>query len=115
MTSHTVYEDAMWLPWIQKNVLHRPADGFFRTTKCGIFVGDDVRVRSTDLLTEDERGFTACPECFESVTVHWDKHGQMQPGRAATGNCFDCGRSLTTEEAIRSDACLKCDPAKERP
>lgn len=68
MTSRTIYEDAMWLPWIQKNVLHRPADSFFRTTKCGIFVGDDVRVRSTDLVSEDERGFTACPECFQDTS-----------------------------------------------
>lgn len=26
------------------------------------------------------------------------------------GRCVECGRPLTTEEAIRSDACLSCDP-----
>jgi hypothetical protein len=26
------------------------------------------------------------------------------------GRCEECGRPLTTEEAIRSDACLSCDP-----
>ena len=26
------------------------------------------------------------------------------------GLCEECGRPLTTEEAIRSDACLTCDP-----
>ena len=27
------------------------------------------------------------------------------------GWCLECGKALTTEEAIRSDACLECDPA----
>jgi hypothetical protein len=57
----------MWLPWIQKDVLHKPADSFYRTTKCGIYVGKDNRARTTDLLTEDRRGFTACPECFAEI------------------------------------------------
>lgn len=64
MTSHTVYEGAMWLPWIQKDVLHKPANAGYSQTKCGIWVGRDERVRSTDLLTEDGRGFMACPACF---------------------------------------------------
>lgn len=28
------------------------------------------------------------------------------------GRCVECGRLLTTEEAIRSDACLSCDPPR---
>lgn len=63
--SRTLYEGAMWLPWIQADVLHKPADSFYRTTKCGIYVGRDERVRSTDLLSDDGRGFIACAECFE--------------------------------------------------
>lgn len=26
------------------------------------------------------------------------------------GACVECGRPLTTEEAIRSDTCISCDP-----
>ena len=58
-----VYEGAMWLPWIQKDVLHKPADSFYRTTKCGMYVGKDKRARSTDAYEDDTR-FTLCAECF---------------------------------------------------
>lgn len=58
-----VYEDAMWLPWIQADVLHKPADSFFRTTKCGMYVGKDHRARAVDAYENDSR-FTLCPECF---------------------------------------------------
>lgn len=30
------------------------------------------------------------------------------------GRCVECGRPLTTEEAIRSDACLSCDPPDDQ-
>lgn len=72
MTSRTIYEGAMWLPWIQKDVLHKPANAGYTQTRCGIWVGRDERVRSTDLLTEDGRGFTACPECFQESS-HGDR------------------------------------------
>lgn len=41
--------------------------------------------------------------------------GGEEPARTeGPGFCSDCGRALTTEEAIRSDACPECDPSKEQ-
>jgi hypothetical protein len=66
--SRTLYEDALWLPWIDGNALHRPGDSYARTTKCGIYVGEDQRTRMTDLRSDDERGFFACPLCFPEAS-----------------------------------------------
>lgn len=58
-----VYEGALWMPWIQKRTLHKPADAFYRTTQCGMFVGKDKRARTTDAHRDDSR-FDLCPKCF---------------------------------------------------
>ena len=60
-----LYEEALWLPWIQKRTLHKPGDSFYRSTRCGIYVGKDKRSRSTDAYADDPR-FDLCPECFEA-------------------------------------------------
>jgi hypothetical protein len=58
-----VYEDALWLPWITGDVLHKPGDSFGRSTACGIYVGKDKRARRTDAYENDPR-FRLCPRCF---------------------------------------------------
>lgn len=60
MSAFAEYEDKMWIPWIQKDVLHKPGDSFYSTTRCGIYVGNDRRTRATD----HTEGFRPCPMCF---------------------------------------------------
>jgi hypothetical protein len=64
MSAAKVYEDALWLPWIQSLTLHKPGDSFYRSTRCGIYVGKDTRARRTDAYDPDGRGFVLCPDCF---------------------------------------------------
>jgi len=81
---------------------------------------ETLRTALESALTVAERlwaGEHVAAKDMQWFQAEWQKalrplHAVSSPaGIPETGNCSDCGRPLTTEEAIRSDACPDCDPA----
>jgi hypothetical protein len=65
-------------------------------------------------VASDPLGYIALDEhgtCPHDYAKGLGCHVCDPAGSPDAGQCVECGRQMTTAEAIRSDACPDCDPA----